>query len=85
MRDSVEITKASAAHIAKWRIKEILDQDKNMPLFKKMAMQSAIAKGGGVDEIADILYELGLKISIDKNNPDHKSWIDGKVVVLEKQ
>lgn len=84
MRNPAEITKESAAHIAKWRIKEILDEDKNMPLLERMAMQSAIQKGGGVDKIADILYDLGLRISVDQDSEEHAAWIKGGVVVLEK-
>lgn len=84
MRSPVEISKASAANIAKWRIREIMADDKNMPLFRRMAMQSAVQDGGGVDEIAAILYDLGLRISIDQNNAEHAAWINGGVVALEK-
>lgn len=83
MRDPVEITKGSAVNVATWRMKEILDSDKNMPALKRFAMQAAIQKGGGVEEIAEILYAMGLRLTIDRNNPEHKSWIDARVVCLE--
>lgn len=84
MRDPVEITRRSAASIAKWRMRTMLSEDKNMPALKRFAMQQAVQDGGGVDEIADMLYAMGMKLSIDKNNPEHKSWIDGRAVDLEK-
>ncbi len=84
-RESVEITRDSAASIAKWRMKEMLDNDKNIPALKRFAMQSAIHKGGGVDEIADMLYAMGIRLSIDKNNDEHKSWIEAGAVILEAE
>ncbi len=84
MRDSVEITKASAAYIAKWRMKEMIDSDKSMDMLKRFAMSKAIEKGGGVDEIADMLYSMGIRLSIDRNDPDHRAWIENKAVILEK-
>lgn len=83
-RDPVEITRDSAAHIAKWRMKEMLAADQNMPLLKRMAMQQAVQKGGGVDEIADMLYAMGIRLSIDRNDDDHRAWIEAKVVFTEK-
>ncbi len=91
MRSPVEITRDSAASIAKWRMKEMLKEDEKrppsqrMPLLKKMAMQSAIQKGGGVDEIAEMLYSLGMKLSIDQNDEDHKAWISTGAVFVEKK
>ncbi len=81
-RDPAEITQDSAASIAKWRISELIEDDKFDGLTK-FAMQQAIKDGGGVDEIAEILYTLGLKIAVDKNNPEHQDWIKKRAVVLE--
>lgn len=79
-RNPVEITEESAASIAKWRIKEMIDNG-SMDFIKKMAMQSAIQKGGGVDEIARILYGMGLRLTVDKNNETHQKWIAARAVV----
>ena len=85
MRNPVEITMKSAASIAKWRIKEILSADQTISAMERFAMSSSMADGGGVDKIAKILYDLGLKITIDKNNPEHKAWIDNNSVRLDTQ
>jgi len=85
MREPAEITKDSAAYIAKWRIRTILESDKSIGFVKKFAMEAAAKDGGGVDEIADVLYSLGLKLSIDMNNPVHKAWVEGRAVFLENE
>ncbi len=91
MRDPVEITKKSAASIAKWRMQMLIDADKKLPasrqmnMLKRFSMEQAILKGGPVDEIADMLYDLGIHLSIDKNNEEHASWIKANAVILEPQ
>lgn len=84
MRDPKEITKRSAASIAKWRMEQILADDKSMPALKRFAMTQAIRKGGEVDEIAEMLYAMGIRLTVDSNNPEHKAWIDSSAVILEK-
>ncbi len=74
MRDSVDITKKSAVNIAKWRISELLKTGR-FGVFESTALKMALANGGAVEQIADILYECGLKISVDKNDPDHQLWL----------
>lgn len=91
MRQPAEITQESAASIAKWRMRELLEADKKllspqrMPMMKSFAMGQAIQADGGVDEIAKMLYALGIKLSIDKNNPDHKEWIRLGAVEIEQK
>ncbi len=90
-RDPVEITKKSAASIAKWRMQMLLDEDDKLPsnkqmnMLKKFSMKQAILPGGPVDEIAAMLYDLGIHLSIDKNNEEHASWIKANAVILEPQ
>lgn len=81
-RVPAEITKGSAAHIAKCRIQEMLDHDE-LDIIKRFALKSAIKDGGGVDEIATILWDLGLHMTVDTNNPTHQQWITDGAVVLE--
>ncbi len=85
MRDPAEITQASAAYIAKWQIGQILKTDQSLTMMEQFAMQQAIQKNGAVDKIAKILYDAGLKITVDKNHGDHRAWIDAKAVILEKK
>lgn len=86
-RQSVEITRESAAHIAKWKIKQILDQkDNGLSMMQKMAMGVALQDGGGVDQIAGILYGSKIHLALDINDPEHKSWLDsGAAVSMEEQ
>ncbi len=84
MRSPVEINQRSAASIAKWRMQQIIDTDKSLSLLKKFAMEQAIKKGGGVDEIAEMLYGMGIRLSIDQNTPEHAEWISGGYVIVEK-
>ncbi len=83
-RDPVEITQDSASHIAKWRMREMMKEDKNMDALKRFAMTKAVEKGGGVDEIANMLYSMGIRLTLDRNNAEHQSWIAANVVALEK-
>lgn len=83
-RDSADITQASAANIAKYLIEEQMKDDPKMPMLTRITLQTAIQPGNGVDQIAEILYSMGLKISIDKNNPDHMDWVSGGAAELEK-
>lgn len=84
MRDPADITKRSAINVAKSRIEEILAEDQNMGTMARIAMKSAIQPGGGLYQIADMLYDMGLRISIDKNNPEHQDWLKIRAVELEK-
>ncbi len=92
MRDPAEITKKCAASIAKWRIGEMLAElERTSGTFdlqatlRKVALKTAVAPGGGIDEIADVLYGMGLKLTIDKNNPVHQKWIEGGAIILEEE
>ncbi len=84
MRNPAEISKKSAASIAKWRIKEVLETDKSIDPLTRIGMKQALMDGGGVDQIANILYDLGLKISVDRNNKEHADWIKDGAVEIEK-
>lgn len=83
-RESADITQASASNIAKYLIEEQVKNDRKMPTFTKMALQAAIQPGNAVDQIAEILYDMGLKISVDKNNNEHKEWLASGAAELEK-
>ena len=83
-RNPAEINQDSAAHIAKELIKDLLDTDRAMPMLTRMALKTAIQPGGGVDEIAKILYSKGLYISVDQNNTEHQQWVKDGVVELEQ-
>ncbi len=89
-RDPAEITRRSAAHIAKYLISEMIEADDKkpsrdrMPTLTNFALKAAIKDGGGIDEIAKILYDKGLYISIDKNSAEHKEWLDCGAAELEK-
>ncbi len=85
MRSPVEITQRSAASIAKWRMQEIIDNDKSMPGLKRFAMQQAVKEGGAVDEIAEMLYTLGIRLSVDQNDETHAEWIKIRAVIPEPQ
>lgn len=75
MRDPAEITRTSAVNIAKWRIQDMLDTDKSLSMMQAFALRTALADGGAIEQIADILYDCGLKITVDKNNPTHQDWL----------
>ncbi len=85
-RDPVEINQTSAANLAKWRIGEMLKELEGKSSFnlqvtlRKVALNAALAPGGGIDEIATVLYGMGLRLTVDKNNPQHKFWIDNHQV-----
>ncbi len=83
MRKPAEITKGSAISIAKWRIGDMLKNDK-LNMIQKYTMGAALADGGGVDQIGNILYDLGLKLSIDTENPVHKSWLESGAVEIDE-
>ncbi len=83
-REPIEITQASAVSIAKWRIKELLKTG-NIPMFQRLGMQASLAQGGGVDQIGEMLYSMGIRLSIDGNNPEHFEWIKQGSVVVEKK
>ncbi len=74
-RQSADITRKSAVNIAKWRIGDLLKTDASLGAMQKMALRMALSEGGAVEQIADILYDCGLKLSVDMNNPEHQSWI----------
>ncbi len=82
MRRPAEITRDSAVGIAKWRIGD-LAKDPDVSMMQKFWMTSALAKGGVVEQIGNILYDLGLKLSIDQDNPEHAQWIKDGAVELD--
>lgn len=79
-RKPAEISQESAAHIAKCRMQEML-KDPAMPMMKRMGMQMGI--NSGADEIAEILYDMGVRLSIDLNDPAHAQWVKDESVILE--
>ncbi len=82
-RDSADITRRSAANIAKWRIKEMLkDKNNNLNMMQKAALNIALSDGGAIEQIADILYDAGMMLSVDRNNPEHQAWIEAGAVEL---
>ncbi len=89
-RDPAEITRRSAAHIAKYLIGEMIEEDDKkprrdqMPTLTNFALKAAINDGGGIDEIAKILYDKGLFISIDKSNPEHAEWLQSGAAEVAK-
>lgn len=84
-RDPVEINQASAEYLAKCRIKQMLaDPNAKLDFIKRMALKASLEDDGPVDQIADMLWGMGLRMTVDKNNPDHKTWIETGVVFLEK-
>ncbi len=80
MRKPVELTKESAASIAKWRMQQMI-LDPATPWLKRIALKSAISAGGGVDEVANILYAMGIRLTVDENNSEHKAWLDSGAAV----
>ena len=80
-RNPVEIDKKSAINIAKWRIGEKAKTEKDF--VTKMMLQTALQPGGGVEQIAEILYGMGVRLSIDRNDPDHASWLSTGAAVEE--
>lgn len=74
-RSGVEINKDSAVSLAKWRIKQVID-DKSTSLLRRFALIQSMKPGGGVDEIAGMLYDMGIRLSIDANNEQHAQWIE---------
>lgn len=80
-RSPVEITQESAAWLAKQRLEQMLP---TLSAVKAFVVKQSIKDGGTIDEIAKILYELGLKITIDNNNEEHKQWVADGVVELDK-
>ncbi len=74
-RKPVEIDKASAVALTKWRIQQVIEHE-NPGIFRKMALKAAIAPGGAVDEIASMLYDdMDVRLSLDKNNALHAGWL----------
>lgn len=84
MRNAAEISRDSAIGIAKWRISELV-RDPKLTVIQKFAMNSALADGGAVDQIGTMLYDLGLKLSIDQNNQSHQEWVKSGAVEIEKE
>lgn len=83
MRESVEITKSSAIYVAKHFVGEATKDETDF--FRKLAMSSAVQPGGAIEQIADLLYEMGIKLSIDKSNPDHQQWLANGAAVAETE
>lgn len=73
-RSPVEINQTSACSLAKWRIQQRLKG--KVGFMEQVMLQQAIKDGGAVDEIAQMLYDMGIRLSIDKDNPEHKAWLD---------
>lgn len=83
MRAPVEITKESAVYIAKYFVGEQAKKETNF--IRKFALNSSLEPGGGIDQIADMLYGLGIKLSIDKSNTDHVEWLRSGAAVEDKK
>lgn len=73
-RVGIEIDKASAVSLAKWRIQQVID-DPTTGMLRRFALKTALKPGGGVDEIASMLYDMGIRLSIDSGNPVHAQWL----------
>ncbi len=83
MRECVEITKESAAHVAKYFVKQQAQAETDF--LRKMAMTSAVQDDGAIDQIANLLYDMGIKLSIDKSNPEHARWLADGAAVAETE
>lgn len=81
-RSPAEITRIAAINIAKWKVAELCKQP-GTPMLTRFALQTAL-KGDAVEQIADVLYGSGLKLTIDLNDPAHKSWLESGAVKLEE-
>lgn len=82
-REPCEIHKDSAKTLAKWHIENVVIPQSSFG--KRIILQAAIAKGGAVDEIVDMLDGMGIKLSIDKSNPQHKTWLENHNVWPEPE
>lgn len=73
-----KITKASAVHLAKWRVKERADSPAT-GFIEKMALNSALSSGK-IEEIFNELESLGFSVSGDEDNPTHRQWLEANII-----
>ena len=82
MRLDARITKTSAIHLGKERTKAII-ADPKTDAGRKFRLGMGL-NGGAVEELVEILFSMGLRVTVDKNSPDHQKWIASGAVALEK-
>jgi hypothetical protein len=81
MRRPVEITQASAVHVVKCKIRELL-KSPGLNFFQRMPLEMALKDGGPVEQIAEMMWSEGLHMTVDLEDKKHKNWIENGVVEL---
>ncbi len=83
MRSDARITRDSVVHLSKERINAMI-KDPATPFLQKTTLGMGL-RAGAVEQIADMLFAMGLRITVDKNSPQHQQWIASGAVQLEKE
>lgn len=83
MRSDARITKDSVIHLSKERIKAIIKDPKTAGM-ERFTLSMGL-NNGAVEQIANMLFDMGLRITVDKNSADHQRWIASGAVTLEKE
>ena len=84
MREPAEITKESAIHIVKCKIRMMLKNNK-YGILERIPLEMALKDDGPIEQVAEILWGEGLSITVDLNDKKHKEWLANGVVELDEK